>query len=206
MDRPLQIVFRDIQHSESLAALIEERVQRLEHVYPRIVGCRVVAGASHRGPRNTIAPLVLCVEVEAPGRPLIVAKLEAKRKGDQSALVGRAFDAVQRRLEQLNENVKNNVKRRENAPESGIVVRLFPDQDHGFIEAKGGPDLYFTRNCVMRGSFDALAIGVMVQFERAPSDGAVGPQASAVFAVARAPARRDAAAKARRPALAPVGV
>ncbi len=204
MDRPLQIVFRDIQHSESLAKLIEERVQRLEHAYDHIIGCRVVAGASHRGPRNTIAPLALSVEVEVPGRPLIVAKSEAKRKGQQMSLVNRVFYAVQRRLEQLSEIVKGNVKRHENGLESGVVVRLFRDLDHGFIEVKGGPDLYFSRGCVMRGRFEALEIGVMVQITRASADGAMGPQASAVYAVEqREPARAKTAN--RRGALQPAG-
>ncbi len=190
MDRPLQIVFRDIQHSDALAKLIEERVRRLEHVYTHIIGCRVVAGVSHRGPKNTIAPLALSVEVEAPGRPLIVAKSEAKRKGAQAALVNRVFDSVQRRLEQLAEIAKDNVRRHENALETGVIARLFPEQDHGFVEVRGSPDLYFTRSCVMRGSFDALQIGVMVQLIRASADGPMGPQASSVYVVDQRAATR----------------
>ena len=183
MDRPLQIVFRDIQHSASLAKLIEERVQRLEHVFDHIIGCRVVAGVSHRGPQQAIMPLALTVEVEVPGRPLIVAKSDAKRKGEQSGLVNRVFDAMQRRLEQVAEIKKGNVKRHENALESGVVVRLFADQNHGFVEVKGGGDLYFTRNCVVRGSFDALRIGALVQITRATTEGVMGPQASSVQVV-----------------------
>lgn len=183
MDRPLQIVFRDIQHSASLAKLIEERVLRLEHVCDHIIGCRVVAGVSHRGLQQAIMPLALTVEVEVPGRPIIVAKSEAKRKGEQSGLVNRVFDAVQRRLEQVVEIKKGNVKRHENALESGVVVRLFPDQNHGFVQVKDGADLYFTRNCVARGSFDALQIGALVQITRASTDGVMGPQASSVLFV-----------------------
>ena len=180
MDRPLQIVFRDIQHSASLAKLIEERVQRLEHVHDHIIGCRVVAGVAHRGLQQAIMPLALTVEVEVPGRPLIVAKADAKKKGEQGGLVNRVFDAVQRRLEQVAEITKGNVKRHDNALESGVVVRLFPDQNHGFVQVKGGADLYFTRNSVVRGSFDALQIGALVQITRATTEGVMGPQASSV--------------------------
>ncbi len=199
MDRPLQIVFRDIQHSASLAKLIEDRVQRLEHVYDHIIGCRVVAGASHRGLQQAIMPLALTVEVEVPGRPLIVAKSDAKKKGEQSGLVNRVFDAVQRRLEQLAQIKKGNVKRHENAVESGVVVRLFPEQDHGFVEVKGGADLYFTRNCVVRGSFDALRIGALVQITRATTEGVMGPQASSVQVAEQiSPTGKGATAKGRR--------
>ncbi len=201
MDRPLQIVFRDIQHSASLAKLIEERVQRLEHVYDRIIGCRVVAGAARRGQQQGIMPLSLTVEVEVSGRPLIVAKSEAKRKGEQGGLVSRVFDAVQRRLEQIAEIKKGNVKRHDNTAESGVVARLFPDQNHGFVEVKGGPDLYFTRNCVVRGSFDALRIGALVQITRATTEGVMGPQASSVQVieqVSAAAAGRPARGRGRR--------
>ena len=116
-------------------------------------------------------------------------------KASRAALVARVFDAVQRRLEQIAEIKKGNVKRHENGVESGVVMRLFPDQDHGFVEVKGGGDLYFTRNCVVRGSFDALRIGALVQITRAATEGVMGPQASSVqiveqvSAAARAPAR-----------------
>jgi len=196
MDRPLQIVFRDIQHSTSLAKLIEERVQRLEHVHDHIIGCRVVAGVAHRGLQQGIMPLALSVEVEVPGRPLIVAKANAKKKGEQGGLVNRVFDAVQRRLEQVAEITKGNVKRHENALESGVVVRLFPDQNHGFVQVKGGADLYFTRNSVVRGSFDALQIGALVQITRATTEGVMGPQASSVQVaeqVSAAASKRSAA-------------
>lgn len=180
MDRPLQIVFRDIQHSDALAKLIEARAQRLDQSHPHVMGCRVVAGAAHRGPQATIAPLALSVEVEVPGRPMVVAKVEAKRKGDQAALVNKVFDLAERRLEQLAEFSKNTSRRLDNAPETGVVARLFPEQDHGFIEVRGGPDLYFARNCVMRGDFAQLEVGMLVEVVRA-GDGPMGPQASAIY-------------------------
>jgi hypothetical protein len=45
---------------------------------------------------------------------------------------------------------------------------------------KGGPDLYFTRNAVVRGSFDSLRVGSLVQITRAVAEGVMGPQASSV--------------------------
>jgi len=48
------------------------------------------------------------------------------------------------------------------------------------VQVKGGADLYFTRNSVVRGSFDALQIGALVQITRATTEGVMGPQASSV--------------------------
>lgn len=130
-------------------------------------------------------PISICVEVEVPGRPLIVAKSAAKRSGDHNGVVSRVFEAVQRQIEQFAAILQGNVKRHEKALETGVVVRLFPEQNHGFVEVKGSPDLYFTRNAVMKGDFAALKLGIMVQIARATTEGVMGPQACAVYLVER---------------------
>jgi hypothetical protein len=61
-----------------------------------------------------------------------------------------------------------------------MVVRLFPRQNYGFVEIDGSPELYFTRNAVVGGDFDELAVGMMVQVTRATDEGPMGPQASSV--------------------------
>ena len=157
MDRPLQIVFRDIQHSASLAKLIEERVQRLEHVHDHIIGCRVVAGAAHRGLQQAIMPLALTVEVEVPGRPLIVAKADAKKKGEQAGLVNRVFDAVQRRLEQVAEITKGNVKRHENALEFWRRGALVPRPEPRLRAGEGRRGSLFHAQLCRSGQFRRLA-------------------------------------------------
>lgn len=104
MDRPLQIVFRDVQRSTVLTRLIRERARRLEHFHAHIIGCRVVAEASHGGPKSAPPPLAIAVEVEVPRRPKIVAKSAAARRGGtggHSGMIKQVFDAVQRQLEQL---------------------------------------------------------------------------------------------------------
>ena len=72
------------------------------------------------------------------------------------------------------------VKQHESAGETGVVVRLFPEQNYGFIEIPGSPDLYFTRNVVAGGGFDQIKPGMMVFVTRATTEGPMGPQASSV--------------------------
>lgn len=186
MDRPLQIVFRDLGRSAFLTGRIRERVQHLERVYSHIIGCRVVVEASHRSVTAAVKPLAISVEVELPGRPKIVAKSSANsarshlRNGSRSAAINHVFDAVQRRLEEAAAILKGNVKKHERAFETGVVARVFPDQNHGFVEVKGSPDLYFSRAAVSKGEFDLLEAGAMVQVLRAPIEGPMGPQASTV--------------------------
>ena len=183
MEKPLQIAFKDLDSSAYLEGLIRERVSRLERFHNRIVGCRVVVEIPHRSPRSAKQPIGVAVEVEVPGRNTIVAKDEENRhdtKNDQTAVINRVFDAVQRQLEDAADIQRGDVKVHEGTGETGLVVRLFPDQNYGFIEVKGSPDLYFTRNVVTGGDFEDIAIGTMVEITRATGDGPMGPQASSV--------------------------
>jgi ribosome-associated translation inhibitor RaiA len=183
MQRPLEIAFRDLDPSDFVRNLVEERVERLERFYPRIIGCRVVIEAPHRSAEGHDPPLGISVEVDIPGRPRIVARdVEAQRsvKGDHLSAINRAFEAVERQLEELGDKQRGEIKRHENARQTGSVVRLFPEQNYGFIEIAGGPELYFTRNAMTDGGFDQLKVGTMVQVTQAGAEGPMGPQASSV--------------------------
>ncbi len=105
MQKPLQLVFRDMKTSLALETFIRDRVERLEQHHPRIIGCRVVAAMPHRssaGARpSPKAALELTVEVEIAGRPLVVVRdAEARReaKDDQLAVVTHVFEVVERQL------------------------------------------------------------------------------------------------------------
>jgi ribosomal subunit interface protein len=184
MQRPLEIAFRDLDPSDFIRNLVEERVDRLERFHPHIIGCRVVVEAPHRSAEGHNPPLGITVEVDVPARPRIVAKdVEAQRamKGDHLAAINRAFEAVERQLEDLKDKQRGVVKHHENARQTGSIVRLFPDQGHGFIELAGGPELCFTRSAVLDGGFDQLKVGMMVQVTQATAEGPMGPQASSVM-------------------------
>jgi ribosome-associated translation inhibitor RaiA/cold shock CspA family protein len=183
MQRPLDITFRNLDTSDYLRGLVEERAARLERFHPRIIGCRVVIEAPHRSAEGHNPPLGISVEVDIPGRPRIVAKDEEPQrdlKGDHLSAINRAFEAIERRLEELGARRRGDVKRHESERQTGSIVRLSPDQGHGFVEIAGGPELFFTRSAVTGGAFDDLAVGTMVQVTRATTDGPMGPQASSV--------------------------
>lgn len=182
MEKPLQIVFKGMDASESLEALIRERVARLGRFHSRITGCRVVVDVPHRS-QSGKTPIGIAVEVDVPGRHTIVAKDSEDRremKNDHNGFINRTFDAVQRQLEDAADIRKHEVKHHESAGETGVVVRFFPEQDYGFIEIPGSADLYFTRNAVAGGGFDQIKPGTMVYVTRATTEGPMGPQASSV--------------------------
>ncbi len=183
MQKPLQITFKDLDHSDTLEAMVRERAERLGRFHPAIIGCRVVVEAPYRSAEGTRPPLGVTVEVEVPGRPMIVAREAADRvdsKGGQAAVVGRVFEAAQRQLQDAVDVQKAEVKQHDNHGSTGQVVRLFPEQSYGFVEVRGSPDLYFTRNAVVGGDFDDLKPGTLVHVTVATTEGPMGPQASSV--------------------------
>lgn len=182
MERPLQIVFKDTASSEFLEKLIRQRASRLERKHPHITGCRVVVDVPHRSPESGKPPLAVSVEVDVPAKKMIVARDEQERremKNDHYAVVNRAFTAAERQLESAVDIQRRDVKHHEGGPQTGLVVRLFPDQGYGFVEVSGSTDLYFAAD-VANGGFDDLKIGSLVEVVRAPSEGPMGPQASMI--------------------------
>ena len=183
MQTPLEIAFKDTPTSEFLEAQIRKRAERLDRFHPNLTGCRVVVDVPHRSPGSGKVPLRFAVEVDAPGHPTIVAKSEQEpreAKADAAAALNRAFDAVQRQIEDQARVMRGQIKHHEGAAETGRVLRLFPESDYGFVEVGEGPDLYFTRNAVDDDAFGQLEVGMMVEVTRATTEGPMGPQASSV--------------------------
>jgi len=198
VQKPLQITYKGIESSPAFDTLIRDRATSLERKHPRITGCRVVVDVPYRGSESAKVPLAVSVEVEIPNRSLVIGKDTQERremKDDHTAVLNNAFTAVERQLDKIAGRQDQGVKRHENVAANGMIVGLFPEQSYGFVEVDNSPELYFTRNAVIGGDFDALEVGMMVQVTRATSEGPMGPQASSVrpFDKLKTPARDGSA-------------
>lgn len=157
-------------------------------MHPKITGCRVVVEIPYRKSGTGKVPVGICVDVDVPNRTTIVGKdVEERRekKRDHTATINNAFEAIERQLAKISEVQDREVKQHEAAGESGVVARLFRQQNYGFIEVKESPELYFTRNAVIGAAFDDLEVGMVVHVTRATTEGAMGPQASSVKLLGR---------------------
>jgi cold shock CspA family protein len=65
-------------------------------------------------------------------------------------------------------------------PVQGTVAELHPDRDHGQISTTDGRLVYFHRNSVLNGGFDALDAGTPVELTIQDEESEKGPQASMV--------------------------
>lgn len=183
MQKPPQITFKNMPTAPALETLIMDRIGALEKLYPRIIGCRVVVEVPHRSANGAKVPLGIAVEVEVPNRNTVVAKSVQERrdaKQDQTAAVSQAFDAVARQLGRIADEQARDIRTSEADQQTGMIVGLFSVHGYGFVEIDNSPELYFTRNAVVSGSFDELEVGMMVHVTKAMNEGPMGPQASSI--------------------------
>lgn len=100
MQTPFQISFKNMSASEFLEQYVSQRVARLDRPRRNIIFCRVVLEA----PNHTLGakpPLAVSIEVGVPKRTLVAKEVDQRHeaKHDVLAVINRAFDAIERQLE-----------------------------------------------------------------------------------------------------------
>ncbi|HWY63130.1 MAG TPA: HPF/RaiA family ribosome-associated protein [Rhizomicrobium sp.] len=107
MDRKLELVFRNVKSTPELESLVQERVERLEHLYQHITGCRVTVTLQNQAHRSNNIPDVH-IDVQVPGQNLIVNHRHPA--GDALTAIHMAFDAVALQLKEYKARRIGNVK------------------------------------------------------------------------------------------------
>ena len=182
MDEPLEIVFHNLERSAAVEAAIRERFAKLAKRYDRLTHCRVSVEALHRQHR-TGNLFEVHIDMLVPGAELAVSRQPQKAKEryanpDVYTSIKDAFAAAERRLKRFKRQ-----KREDLQPQvllfQGQVAEMHPDQDWGYLLTKEGALLYFHRNAMMNGDFDALQQGAVVRYLEAA--GETGPTAVKVW-------------------------
>jgi ribosomal subunit interface protein len=180
METPLEVSFRNMDHSDAVEAKVRERVEKLERFFGRITSCRVLIEATNRQHRTGNLYHVH-VEVAVPGTEVVVSRNPAEKHAHEDVYVAvrDAFDAMRRRLEDHARRWGGQVKAHE-VPLHGTVTKLFPYEGYGFIEASEGGEIYFHRNSLVDADFDKLEEGQQVRYVVAERESDKGHQASTV--------------------------
>jgi ribosomal subunit interface protein len=172
---PLQISFQGMARSDALHAAVQEKAQKLEHFYDRIMSCRVVLAADGRHRRHGRQYRVH-IDLKVPGGEIAVTH---EHHEDVQVALREAFDAARRRLEDYARGRRGDVKR--HPPQyTGRIARLDAANGAGFIVTPDGRELYFSRANVVAPPFEHLAVGMTVHFIE--DVGAEGLQAKRVSA------------------------
>lgn len=175
MQIPLQVIFRNLTHSDAIEAEVRKRVAKLEQFYEHIMGCRVtvetVGKHQHQGKLYNVH-----VDLTVPGGEVVVTRDHSHE--DVYVAIRDALDSAKRKLEDHIRRQRGQVKAHEQ-PAHGRVVRLF-EEGYGFIETSDGRELYFDRSNVVDPSFEQLQVGTEVQFlEEMGSEGLQAKRVSA---------------------------
>ena len=95
-----------IQHSDALYNAIREKAGKLEHVYDRIISCRVRLELAARHKRNG-RQFTVRVDLKVPG-----GEIAATHEHDEDLAVALrdAFDAARRQLEEYVDKQRGDVK------------------------------------------------------------------------------------------------
>jgi cold shock CspA family protein len=177
MRLPLEIIARDFALPAPLRDEIEERAEKLDQFYGRIMRCRVTVEGSGRHHRQGRCQVRL--DITVPGREIVITRQAGENPLEA---LKEAFNAAGRCVEDHIRRSRRFVKRHEE-PAEARVVRLFPERGFGFLETPDGREIYFHRNSVLDNHFARLKPGSPVRY--AEEAGEDGPQASTVVPIRR---------------------
>lgn len=178
MQEPLQIAFHNMASSPALEERVRALFARLERYYDGIISARIVIEAPHKQPhKSTIG---VSISIGVPGRDIVVKREQRLREADDHnvRVLNEAFEAAARQVEEYSRIRRREVKAPEPERQHARIVRLYPEQDYGFIETRERQNLYFHRAVVRDDQFDALEVGSEVYYTLADDEGALGPMAS----------------------------
>lgn len=179
MQVPLEIVFQNMKRSEAMESRVRSRIARLEHVTDTIITCRVVLEAVQKQPVGS--PLSISIKLGLPGKNIVVKRQQHHHdsKGDAYSVIGVAFDIVERQLDE-HLRINRHAVKTHNGPTYARIIKIYPDQEYGFIETPIHLNVYFHRDVVDGNAFKTLEVGNEVLYTLAAEEGPMGPQASRV--------------------------
>jgi cold shock CspA family protein len=177
---PIEISFRNMDHSEFVESDIRKKIAGLERFYDRIHYCRVMVETLHR--RHHKGNLYdVHIVLGVPGPDIVVQRTGPQNHAHEDAYVAirDSFRAATRMLEDHVRKARGDVKTHD-TPLHGKVAKIFSYEGYGFIETADGMEVYFHNNSVAEGKFDDLEPGVEVRLAIVEGEGIDGPQATTV--------------------------
>ena len=164
MQVPVEIAFHNVERSDWAETEIRARIAKLERIFDRLITCRVRVDQRAQNSSGTIPPVVH-IELGIPGqKDLVVAHepdhLQQKfQSPDLHNAIHEAFRIAEEQLVEWKNRRQGRTKQPHHDGENqflGQVAEIAEGQEFGFLLTKEGGLLYFHRNSVLAGDFDAL--------------------------------------------------
>ena len=171
----LEIESRNVGMTPRWKTEIEARMADLQQGHEDLIHGRVTLTKNlhHKKLSNVAEALVV---LSLPGRHTVTARKENKTFEEA---IRKAFKAVAIELRKFRgKRAKKEIRTAPIPPLRGVVCKLFPKSEYGFILKEGGGEVYFHKHALHGLAFDELEDGTEVVFDI--EEGKKGPQATAV--------------------------
>lgn len=181
MQTPVEIIWHEMEPAPHVEKRLRQRLARLGKFFDRIIGCHVVVEKAHRRHRVGNAYEVR-LEVTVPGGILTIDRKPGDDHAHTDPLVAvrDAFDAMERKLRRWKDEHSGRPEPDEAPQPQGRIAELDQAAGSGEIAVTDGRLVYFHRNAVVDGRFEALEVGDPVELVVAPRDDAANLHASTV--------------------------
>jgi len=155
----VQVTFRDLPYSQALENCIQDHAEKLRQYYEHFIHCRVVLAISqnhkHQGKLYNVR-----INLSVPGKELVATR---QQNEDIYVAIRDTFNALTRQLEDYLRKRRGDIKTHDSLL-YGFIVRLFPEENYGFIQGQDGNEYYFSATNVASKTFSQLAVGDNVCF------------------------------------------
>ncbi|KTC87071.1 HPF/RaiA family ribosome-associated protein [Legionella brunensis] len=180
MKLPIQVIFRNMDHSPTAEEKARSLAEKLERYFDRIMGCRVVIESPHRH-HNKGKLYHVRIDLTVPDAELVASREPAEHHAHEDVYVAirDAFNAIKRQLQAYVEQRRGQIKHHE-MPLYGQILEVCPSANYGYIETPDGRQIRFNSESVVDYNFDKLEIGDRVRFAEI-SRNAEEPVASTVY-------------------------
>ncbi len=187
----LEVVYRDVEKSDAIETLIQEKLDKLERLCNYISSCHIAVEKVHDRPSHG-SPYRVRIDLTVPPNHEIVADSnpgDTNQYVELDTVVRDAFSKAERQLKELTQRQRESEKTQGDAAQdtTALVTKLFPESDYGFLRALDGEEIYFHRNSVLHDDFDRLEVGTGVRYVAVL--GEQGSQATTVQIVDKAGVR-----------------
>lgn len=184
MNVPLELTFKNMEHSDAVEAAVRGRVDKLGRYFRHIISCRVALEVPNRTPAQAARNYRVSIEISVPGEDLVVSRDPTmyENYNDLYVTIRDAFNAAERQLQSYSGKLREPRKPREVAPHA-VIYKIFPQEGYGFLMTSDGREIYFHENSVADPGFYELREGTEVRYHETLGDD--GPQASVVEALGR---------------------
>ena len=183
MDVPMEISFRGLDKSDAVEDLIRRKAAKLDQISNNITSLRVVVEDTQKS-QESGNPYRVRLELNVkPGKEIVIKRGESDGHihNDIPTMVRDAFEAATRKVKKITDKQRGKVKKHPEQMVNGIVSKLFPEEDYGFLRSADERDVYFHRNSIVGRDLEDLKPGTGVSFTA--TQGEKGLQATAVHVV-----------------------